>query len=109
MDSLTPIRRWPAIISLVITLTIWFVIPCPPDVTPQAWHLLALFIGTIAAIIGKAMPIGAIAIVAIMLVAMTGVTNPGKPSAALNDALSGFSNCNLLLFVTNLFPTRAIL
>ena len=72
MDSLTPIRRWPAIISLVITLTIWFVIPCPPDVTPQAWHLLALFIGTIAAIIGKAMPIGAIAIVAIMLVAMTG-------------------------------------
>ena len=30
MDSLTPIRRWPAIISLVITLTIWFVIPCPP-------------------------------------------------------------------------------
>jgi DASS family divalent anion:Na+ symporter len=32
------------------------------------------------------MPIGAIAIVAIMLVAMTGVTNPGKPSAALNDA-----------------------
>ena len=45
MDSLTPIRCWPAIISLVITLTIWFVIPCPPDVTPQAWHLLALFIG----------------------------------------------------------------
>ena len=92
MDRLTPIRGWPAIISMVITLTIWFIIPCPADVTPQAWHLLALFIGTIAAIIGKAMPIGAIAVVAIMLVAMTGVTNPGKPAAALNDALSGFSN-----------------
>ncbi|RDU12601.1 anion permease, partial [Citrobacter freundii] len=49
MDSLTPIRRWPAIISLVITLTFWVVIPCPPDVTPQAWHLLALCIGTITA------------------------------------------------------------
>ncbi|VFS46456.1 Inner membrane protein ybhI [Budvicia aquatica] len=62
------------------------------NVTPNAWHLLALFVGTIAAIIGKAMPIGAISIVAIALVALTGVTNPGKPGAALNDALSGFSN-----------------
>lgn len=109
MDSLTPIRRWPAIISLVITLTIWFVIPCPPDVTPQAWHLLALFIGTIAAIIGKAMPIGAIAIVAIMLVAMTGVTNPGKPSAALNDALSGFSNQLIWLIGLSIMLSQSLL
>lgn len=109
MDSLTPIRCWPAIISLVITLTIWFVIPCPPDVTPQAWHLLALFIGTIAAIIGKAMPIGAIAIVAIMLVAMTGVTNPGKPSAALNDALSGFSNQLIWLIGLSIMLSQSLL
>lgn len=46
---------------------------------PNAWHLLALFIGTIIAIIGKAMPIGAVSIIAIALVAVTGVTNPGKP------------------------------
>ena len=109
MDSLTPIRCWPAIISLVITLTIWFVIPCPPDVTPQAWHLLALFIGTIAAFIGKAMPIGAIAIVAIMLVAMTGVTNPGKPSAALNDALSGFSNQLIWLIGLSIMLSQSLL
>ena len=109
MDSLTPIRRWPAIISLVIPLTIWFVIPCPPVVTPQAWHLLALFIGTIAAIIGKAMPIGAIAIVAIMLVAMTGVTNPGKPSAALNDALSGFSNQLIWLIGLSIMLSQSLL
>ncbi len=109
MDRLTPIRCWPAIISLVITLTIWFVIPCPPEVTPEAWHLLALFIGTIAAIIGKAMPIGAIAVVAIMLVAMTGVTNPGKPSAALNDALSGFSNQLIWLIGLSIMLSQSLL
>ena len=90
--NLTPIKPWPALIALAITLIIWFVIPVPEGVNPNAWHLLALFVGTIAAIIGKALPIGAISIVAIALVAITGVTNPGKPAAALADSLSGFSN-----------------
>ncbi|WP_321147921.1 DASS family sodium-coupled anion symporter, partial [Serratia marcescens] len=33
-----------------------------------------------------------VSVIAIALVAVTGVTNPGKPGAALDDALSGFSN-----------------
>ena len=53
----------PALVSLAITLMIWFVIPVPEGVSASAWHLLALFVGTIAAIIGKVMPIGAVAMV----------------------------------------------
>jgi len=82
----------PTAVAIGIALLIWFVIPVPDKVTPEAWHLLALFIGTIAAIIGKAMPIGALSIVAISLVAITEVTRPGKPEGAIADALSGFSN-----------------
>jgi DASS family divalent anion:Na+ symporter len=82
-------RVLPAIVVLFITLVIWFVIPVPDGVTPEAWHLLALFVGTISAIISKVMPIGAIAIIAIMLVALSGVTNP-DPKLAIKDALSGF-------------------
>ncbi|MFU8925865.1 DASS family sodium-coupled anion symporter [Acinetobacter puyangensis] len=81
----------PTAIALAIALMIWFVIPVPQGVEPQAWHLLAMFVGVIAAIIGKALPIGAIAIIAIMLVAITGVTNP-NPSDAMKDALSSFAN-----------------
>ena len=55
------------------------------------------------------MPIGAIAIVAIMLVAMTGVTNPGKPSAALNDALSGFSNQLIWLIGLSIMLSQSLL
>lgn len=109
MDRLTPVRLWPALLAIAITLIIWFVIPTPAGVTPEAWHLLALFIGTIAAIIGKAMPIGAIAIVAIMLVAMTGVTNPNKPAAALNDALSGFSNSLIWLIGLSIMLSQSLL
>ncbi|MDN5970068.1 MAG: anion permease, partial [Enterobacterales bacterium] len=92
MGKLTPLKPIPSLISIAIALIIWFVIPVPEGVSPNAWHLLALFVGTIAAIIGKAMPIGAVSIIAIALVALTQVTNPGKPTAALDDALSGFSN-----------------
>ncbi len=89
----------PTAFSVCLTLLVWFVIPVPETVTPNAWHLFALFLGTIVAIIGKAMPIGALSVIAISLVAITGVTNPDKPAAALNDALSGFANPLIWLIV----------
>lgn len=92
VNQLTPIKPIPAVIAIALTLIIWFVIPVPKGVDPNAWHLLALFVGTIASIIGKALPIGAISIVAIALVALTGVTNPESAKDALQDSLSGFSN-----------------
>ncbi|MCS3405722.1 anion permease [Serratia sp. AKBS12] len=92
MDKLSPLKPVPTLIAVAAALLIWFVIPAPEGVEPNAWQLLALFIGTIIAIIGKAMPIGAVSIIAIALVALTEVTHPGKPGAALSDALSGFSN-----------------
>ncbi len=99
MQKLVFPKLLPTAIAVGLTLLIWFVIPVPAGVKPHAWQLLALFIGTIAAIIGKAMPIGSLAVVAIALVALTGVTNPGKPGAALNDALSGFNNSLIWLIV----------
>jgi len=92
VNQLTPIKPIPTVIAIALTLIIWFVIPVPKGVDPNAWHLLALFVGTIASIIGKALPIGAISIVAIALVALTGVTNPESAKDALQDSLSGFSN-----------------
>lgn len=86
-----PFKPIPALISIAVGLIIWFVIPVPAGVTPEAWHLLALFIATIVAIIGKVLPIGAIAIIAITLVAITGVTNE-SPKVAISDALSSFSS-----------------
>lgn len=92
MDKSALPKPIPTAIAVGITLLIWFVLPVPDKVSPNAWHLLALFIGTIAAIIGKVMPIGALSILAISLVAITQVTRPGSPSGAIADALSGFAN-----------------
>ena len=75
-------KRLPMAIAVAVGLLIWFVIPVPKGVTPNAWHLLALFAATIVASIGKAMPIGALSIVAITLVALTGVTGHSVPAAS---------------------------
>ncbi|WII94193.1 DASS family sodium-coupled anion symporter [Kingella negevensis] len=66
-------KKVPAAIALALTLIIWF-IPAPEGVSDNAWHLLALFIGIIAGIIGKALPIGAMAMLAFTIVALTQVT-----------------------------------
>ncbi len=89
---LTPLKVVPTLVAVIVTLLIWFVVPVPEGVAENAWQLLALFVGTIVAIIGKAMPIGSISIVAIALVALTQVTNPGKAGPSMSAALSGFSN-----------------
>ena len=108
MEQNLGFKPLPTAIALGLALLIWFVIPVPEGVTPQAWHLLAMFVGVIAAIIGKAMPIGALSIIAIMLVAITGVTAE-KPADAMKDALSSFSNPLIWLIGVAIMISRGIL
>lgn len=108
----------PAAVALALTLLIWFGIPVPEGVSPQAWHLLALFVGIIAGIIGKAMPIGAMAMLAITLVALTGVTVPelvdGQPvknpaGQAMKDALSSLNNSLIWMIGVAIMISRGLL
>ncbi|PSJ80735.1 DASS family sodium-coupled anion symporter [Neisseria iguanae] len=108
----------PAVVALALTLLIWFGIPVPEGVSTQAWHLLALFVGIIAGIIGKAMPIGAMAMLAITLVALTGVTVPeladGRPvknpaGQAMKDALSSLNNSLIWMIGVAIMISRGLL
>ena len=102
------VRILPGLISLAVILLLWFVIPVPDGVSNNAWHLLALFVGTVVAIIGKAMPIGAVGILAITLVAVTGVTSD-NPSIAIKDALSGSSNSLIWLIGIAIIISRGLI
>ena len=97
----------PAAIAVALALGIWL-IPAPAGVKPQAWHLLAMFVGVIAAIIGKVMPLGALSILAITLVAVTGVT-ADKPAAAIRDALSSFADPLIWLIGVSIMISRGLL
>lgn len=99
----------PAAVAVVLALLIWFVILVPEGVTPDAWHLLALFVGAIAAIIGKAMPIGAVAMVAMTLVALTGVTSKGDAGQAAKDALSSLNSTLIWMIGVAIMISRGLL
>lgn len=49
------LRPIPALVAVALGVVI-FLLPQPEGVADQGWLMLSIFIGTIAAIIGKAMP-----------------------------------------------------
>jgi di/tricarboxylate transporter len=72
-------------ISVAVGLITWF-LPSPAGVTAQAWHLLAIFLGTIVGIITKPLPLGAVAMIGLGVAIMTNtLTFAGAFSAFANE------------------------
>jgi len=80
------------ILIVLVGLGIWFM-PVPEGVTPQAWHLFAIFVATILGFILQPFSMGAVAFIAIALTALLGVLKPA-------EALSGFGNTTIWLIAS---------
>lgn len=89
------------LVPLALGAAIWFV-PAPEGVEPAAWHLLAIFVGTIAGIIAKPLPMGAVAIMGIAVTALT-------ETLTIQESLSGFSNATIWLIVLAFFIARGFI
>ena len=100
-STLEPARWWPLAISLLVGAGIWFA-PVPDGVDPKAWHLLAIFVGTVAGFIAKPLPMGAVAIIGITLTVLTSTLEIGV-------ALSGFGNSTIWLIAVAFFVSRAFI
>jgi divalent anion:Na+ symporter, DASS family len=92
---------WRFLLPAAVGVALWFT-PAPDGVKPQAWHLLAIFVATIVAIVAKPLPMGAVAILGITATALTGVLEPAQ-------ALSGFSNSVIWLIVLAFFIARGFI
>ncbi len=80
---------------------IWY-LPAPVGVAVDAWHLFAIFVATIVGIMLQPLPMGAVAVLAITAVTLTG-------TLGLGQALSGFSNRVIWLVVTAFFIARGFM
>lgn len=94
-------RNLSIVITLVIGAAIWFC-PNPSGVSPEAWHLFAVLIGTIAGFVLIPVPIGLVALVGLTICILTNVMSTGQ-------ALSGFANSLLWLIVMAFMFSRAFL
>ena len=93
-----PFRVVPAIITTCVLFGL-LLLPTPEGLSDQGWHMLAIFLTTICAIILKVMPIGVMALMAMVIVALSQVT-AGNSKAAVGDALASLSNPLIWLIVT---------
>jgi DASS family divalent anion:Na+ symporter len=79
----------------IIGIVVW-ALPRPDAVDPRAWRLLAIFVATLAGIIAKPVPMGAMALTGIAAALVT-------RTLTITEALSGFSNVTLWLVVCAFF------
>ena len=84
-----------------VGMMIWF-LPVPEGLSTAAWHLFAVFITAIFAVIIDAMPIFTSSIIALSVVVLTGTLSP-------KQAYSGFSEGFILLIIVAFLIARGVI
>ena len=91
---MTPSFRRLALV-VCVGIGVWL-LPRPDAVDPRAWRLFAIFVATVAGLIAKPLPTGAMAAVGIAATLAT-------RTLTIGEALSGFANPTVWLVVTAFF------
>nr|WP_262901988.1 anion permease [Winogradskyella vincentii] len=89
------------IITLAIGIIIWN-LPIPWDITPDAWHLFAIFITAILGVLLEALSIFTASIIALVAVVLLRVLSPEK-------AFSGFSQSFILLILAAFLVAKGVI
>ena len=101
-----PFRPLPAAVAAAVLAGL-LLAPVPAGLTVEAWRLVAIFLTTIVAIILKVMPIGAMAMIAIVAVSLSRVTADSS-AGAIRDALASFSSPLIWLIVVAILISRGL-
>lgn len=89
--------RW----TLVLSAAAVVLLLRPEEADPRGWRLLAIFVGTVVGLIAQPLPMGAVAILAITVAAVTKTVTP-------HVALSAFANPVIWLIVAAFLFARAV-
>lgn len=100
-DQKPALQILPLAVTILVGAVIWF-IPHPAGLDQKAWHLFAIFVATIIGFISKPLPMGAIAIFALAVTALTG-------TLSIEETLSGFGNKTIWLIVIAFFISRGFI
>ncbi|KAE8818245.1 2-oxoglutarate/malate translocator, chloroplastic [Hordeum vulgare] len=89
----------PLVASIAVGLAVRFLAPRPPEVTPQAWQLLSIFLSTIAGLVLGPLPVGAWAFLGLTATVATG-------TLPFTAAFGAFTNEVIWLIVISFFFAR---
>lgn len=90
--------RWSIVFA--IGTGVWL-LPTPAGITPQSWRLLAIFVATVAGCVVRPIPGGAVVLMGVSAVAITG-------ALPIRDALGGYADPIVWLVLAAFFIARAM-
>lgn len=87
-------------LPFALAIGIWFA-PVPAGLTAPAWHLFAIFLAAIVAVLVGAFPLLTSTMLAVAAVVLTGTITPAQ-------AFAGFANASVLLVVVAFIVAQAV-
>ncbi len=90
------------LIPVLVGIGLWL-IPVPNGLDPKGWQLFSIFVPTILGIVFKPLPMGAIALLGLLVTTLTGVLD------LANEGLTGFSSPVIWLIVYVFFIARGVI
>ncbi len=101
--------KWlPLIIIVLISGGLWQISP-PSGLSGPAWHSAIIFVATIASIVAKVLPIGAVGIIGITIFALAYAAGDTTPSQAIATALSELNSSLIWLIVVAFMIARGFI
>lgn len=91
--------RWGIV---VLAATVILLIPVPAGISTESWRLLAIFVATITGAIVRPMPGGAVVLIGIAAIALTGIL-------PVNEALAGYADPIVWLVLAAFFMSRGMI
>ncbi|ECZ6120567.1 DASS family sodium-coupled anion symporter [Campylobacter jejuni] len=67
-------NKFPLLVLCILIAAVFWLMPTPIGLEDNSWHFLGLFIAVIMAVILQVMPLGAVCMIAIAIVALSGIT-----------------------------------
>lgn len=98
-DTLARIIKWCIVIASALLITF---IPVPQGITPASWRLLAIFVATIIGSILRPVPSGAVVLIGVAAVALTG-------ALPVEQALRGYADPIVWLVLAAFFISRGMI
>ena len=98
-STLIRVLKWALVLGSALLILL---LPIPAGITPQSWRLLAIFVATIAGCIVRPIPGGAIVLLGVTAVMLTGVLAPA-------DALRGYADPIVWMVLAAFFISRGLI
>src|SRR5688500_10821870 len=91
--------KWALVIGSALVILL---LPAPEGITPQSWRLLAIFVATIVGAIVRPIPGGAIVLLGVTAIMLTGTLSPA-------EALRGYADPIVWLVLAAFFISRGMI